>query len=473
MSRRTNRREFLKQSAALAAGIGFWAAGGVSLRGDSKSPNEKLNFACIGVGGKGGSDTDHVAGLGNMIALCDIDDHTLDGKFNALSMKFPDLKKFNDFREMLDKLGDKIDAVTVSTPDHTHAIAAITAMKMGKHVYCQKPLTYSVSEARLMRETAAKKKVCTQMGNQGSAEDGLRQAVEVIQSGAIGPVTEVHVWTNRPVWPQAPDVTMRPPEQTPPPHVHWDLWLGPAPVRPYNGDKQKNGHPPYHDFNWRGWLDFGTGAIGDMACHTANLPFRALKLAQPTSAMAEAGDVNPETYPSWARVVLEFPARGDMPPVKFTWYEGKRDGKKMLPPEDLIKDLPRNGKGELQGGGSGSLLVGSKGMLFSPDDYGAQYLLLPAKNFEGFKPPAATLPRNGKGDMGMKMEWVEAIRAGKPEMAYSNFDYAATLTEAILLGNVAMRAGKKLEYDGKTGKITNDDKANQHLGREYRKGWTL
>jgi predicted dehydrogenase len=453
-----NRREFFKQTAA--AGIGFWVAGGLSAAPQSiNSPNEKLNFACIGVGGKGSSDTDQAANYGNIVALCDIDDHTLDRK----AEKFPKAKKYNDFRKMLDEMGKQIDAVTVSTPDHTHAPASIMAMRMGKPVYCQKPLTHSVYEARLMRDTAAQYRVATQMGNQGTAENGLRRAVEIIQAGVIGPVREAHVWTNRPVWPQAPDVTSRPPAEQPPSHVHWDLWLGPAPERPYNGTKQKNGHPPYHDFNWRGWWDFGTGALGDMGCHTANMAFMALKLGYPTSVYGECGDLNPETYPSWATVQLEFPARGDMPPVKFFWYEGKKNGKKNLPPAELLK-------GETPPG-SGSLLVGDKGILYSPNDYGATYKLLPEKDFEDYKGPPETLPRNGKGDDGMKAEWVAAIKGGPP--ALSNFNYAGLLTETILLGNVALRAGKKLEWDGIRLRASNCPEADQYIKREYRKGWEL
>jgi predicted dehydrogenase len=228
------------------------------------------------------------------------------------------------------------------------------------------------------------------------------------------------------------------------------------PERPYN--------KAYHPFAWRGWWDFGTGALGDMACHTANMAFMALKLKYPTSVVAQAGDLNPETYPSWAVVHWEFPARGDMPPVKFTWYEGKRNGKKVLPPEELTKGQHVTD--------SGSLLVGEKGILYCPDDYGAHFKLLPEKEFEGYKGPPRTLPRNGKGDDGHKAEWIAAIKGGPP--ALSNFSYAGLLTETVLLGNVAIRAGgKKLEWDGPNFKITNDSEAEQYLRREYRKGWSL
>ena len=280
----------------------------MSLARASKSPNEKVAIACIGVGGKGSSDVDGASRAGQIIALCDVDEDNL----NSKAAHFPEAQKFFDYREMLDKLGDKIDAVTVSTPDHTHAPASLMAMKKGKHVYCQKPLTHTVAEAREMRETAAQNKCVTQMGNQGSAENALREAVEVVQAGGIGPVREVHVWTNRPIWPQAPQYVARPKGEEPAPkYLHWDLWLGVAPTRPYYHGPVDPKNPKrgvYCDFNWRGWIDFGTGAIGDMSCHTANLAYRALKLGLPSSVVAEAGDVNPETWPSWAKIAFQFPA---------------------------------------------------------------------------------------------------------------------------------------------------------------------
>ena len=459
MSRRSNRRQFLKQTSA--ASLGFWVAGGLSLA-ESKSANGKLNIACIGVGGKGDSDTDQAGNHGNIVAICDIDKKTL----NKKAAKFPNAAKYFDFRKMFDEMNGTIDAVTVSTPDHTHAPASMMAMKLKKHVYCQKPLTHSVFEARQMRETAKKMGVCTQMGNQGTAENGLRRACEIIQAGLLGPVREVHVWTNRPIWPQAPTVTSRPTETPPiPSHVHWDLFLGPAPERPYS--------PKYHPFAWRGWWDFGTGALGDMACHTANMAFMGLKLASPTSIVAENGEINPETYPGWARILFEFPARGDMAPVKFTWYEGKKDGKRVLPPEDLLKKVLKEGE---KLSDSGSLLVGDNGILFSPNDYGAQYRLIGPNGVDleaAAKSVPETLPRNGKADNGMKAEWVQAIKEGKPSIAMSNFDYAAMLTETILLGNVAMRVGKKLQWDGPNLDVTNCSEAAQYIRTEYRKGWTL
>jgi len=455
MTRRVSRRKFLQQSAI--ASTGFWVAGGLT-PALSQSPNEKLNIACVGVGGKGSSDTDQAANVGNLVAICDIDDNFLGRK----AEKFKDAKKYNDFRKMLDEMGKGIDAVVVSTPDHTHAPASLMAMKMKKHVYCQKPLTHTVKEARLMRETAAEQKVCTQMGNQGTAGNNLRECAEIVQAGGLGKVTEVYVWTNRPVWPQSPKIKERPAKSdTPPPHVHWDLWLGPAPERPYVGNRT------YHDFNWRGWWDFGTGALGDMACHTANLPFMALKLGYPTSVVAECEPVNPETYPAWARVTFQFPARGDMPPLKLVWHEGRKDGVLVHPPEEIQKKVLKEGEKLVN---SGSIMIGDKGWTYSPDDYGGTVRYFPEKP----KAPEPTLARNGKGDSGMKEEWVAAIKANKPSLAFSNFDYAAMLTETILLGNVAMKvAGTQLAWDGPNLKFTNSADANKFLTKEYRKGWML
>jgi predicted dehydrogenase len=415
-----------------------------------------LNIACIGVGGKGSSDTDQAGKHGNIVAICDIDD----GNLAAKAEKFPRAKKYNDFRMMFDAMHQGIDAVVVSTPDHTHAVAAVQAMKLGKHVYCQKPLTHSVHEARLMRETARAHKVATQMGNQGTADPGFRRGIEMIRAGAIGAVREVHVWTNRPIWPQAPMITARPRESSPVPNgIHWYLFLGPAPDRPYH-------KATYHPFAWRGWWDFGTGALGDMACHTANLPFLALKLEYPSSVSAESGDLNAETYPAWARVVYEFPAREELPPLRLTWYEGRRDGKRVLPPTELTHGMTMSD--------SGSLLVGDQGVLYSPHDYGAHWHLLPEEKFRDYQGPPESLPRladTHDDDENMKIEWLRACRGGTPAM--SNFDYAGILTEAVLLGNLAIRAGKKIEWDGPRLRVANDNDANQHLRFPYRAGWSL
>ena len=294
MSMTIDRRSFL--FGASVAGFGILAQGRRGLAA-GVGPNETLNIACIGVGGKGRSDTEDASHYGRIVAVCDIDQKRLD----AEAAKYKEAKKYFDYRELLHELGPRIDAVTVSTPDHTHAPAAVMAMRMSKHVYCQKPLTHSVWEARLMRETAREKKVCTQMGNQGTANPGFRRGAEIVRAGDLGMIREVHVWTNRPFkyWKQSPDIVARPKDTPPvPSHVHWDLFLGSAPERPYN--------PIYHPHDWRGWWDFGTGSLGDMACHTANLTFMALQLGLPTRVSAKSGPINSETYPAWAIINYEF-----------------------------------------------------------------------------------------------------------------------------------------------------------------------
>jgi predicted dehydrogenase len=490
-----NRRDFVKASAI--AGAGYWlTTTALSAARAADRPNGKLQFAGIGVGGKGDSDVDNLVSLGTVIALCDIDDNTLKAKQEQYNPRlrrgekpgsnhtqpFKEAQLFNDYREMLDKMGDKIDAVTVSTPDHTHAPASLKAIKMGKHVYCQKPMTHTVGEARMMRELAKQNRVCTQMGNQGTAETGLRRAAELIQAGILGQVKEVHVWTNRPIWPQGADAILAVPaarqaalaalyKKDPgplsypeaPKHVHWDLFVGSAPERPYT--------PGVHPFAWRGWLDYGTGALGDMACHTANMAFMALKLGSPLSAESNnVHELNSETYPTQAHVMLKFPSRGSMGPVTWHWYEGQYRGKKMLPPKDLLNKVLKPGQ-ELAD--SGSILVGERGILFSPNDYGAAYTLFGDGVNEAAKEVPESLPRNGQGDQGMKNEWVRAIKENKPEIAMSNFDYSGMLTETVLLGNVAIRTGKKIEFDGEKCEVTNVPEANALIKKQYRKGFEI
>jgi predicted dehydrogenase len=436
VKRPTSRRDFLRNTAL--AGVGIWIAER-SVHAEQKSPNEKLNIGIIGCGGKGFSDMTSVESE-NIVALCDVDDN----QAAEARKRHPSASFYYDFRELLDK-EKTLDAVIVATPDHTHAPASLAAMLLGKHCYTQKPLVHTVQEARLMREVAAKMKVATQMGNQGTAEGGLRRAVEVVQAGAIGPVREVHVWTNRPIWPQGMD---RPAGEKPVPgSLKWDLWLSVAPKRPYN-----DGYCP---FVWRGWFDFGTGALGDMACHTCNMPFMALKLGYPTSIEAETTDLKAEAYPKASRIRFEFPARGDMPALTFWWYDGGRK-----PPKEVTSDLKKVP-------GSGCVLVGDKGKLFSPDDYGSTFQLFPEDQFEGFKGPAETVPRSP----GHYVEWLRACKGGEPAM--SNFEYAARLTEIILLGNVAMRVGKKIEWDGPAMKSPNCPEAERFVKKEYPKGYAL
>jgi hypothetical protein len=443
---------------AMAAAAAFPYVGNVL------GANDKINVACIGVGGKGDSDTDDSARCGgNIVGLCDVDQGTLDKK----GAKFPNAKKYRDFRKMLDEMDKSIDAVTVSTPDHCHGVASIKAMTMGKHVYCQKPLTQTVYEARMMRQLSKEKKLATQMGNQGSAGSGLRHAVEVIQAGVIGPVRELHVWSNRPIWPQGLN---RPEGEDPVPGtLDWDQWIGPAQMRPY-----KKG--VYHTFAWRGWIDFGTGALGDMACHTVNMPFRALKLGYPTVVECEeTSQLFPETYPKTSRIRFEFPAREGMVPLKFWWYDGNPGDKSVTllrPNEGVTKEIR-----EMRDGlpGSGCLLVGDKGKLFSPDDYGSQFYLLvgdekeykAGKDHEAVKAVPQSIPRSP----GHNEEWFQMMKGGPA--AYSNFDIAAYLTEIILLGCIAMRVGvgKRMDWDGPNMKSLNRPEAAQFVKRQNRKGW--
>ncbi len=464
------RRQFIYTTALAATGAAL--AGCAAPKARFVSPNSKLNIGVVGAGGKGSSDTDHCAGE-NIVALCDADGDTLAKR----KQKYPNAKTYQDWRKMLEQ-EKSLDAVIVSTPDHTHAVVAAAAMRLGKHVYCQKPLVQTVYEARLMRKLAKQYGVATQMGNQGSAEDGLRRAVECVQAGLIGNVREVHVWSNRPIWPQGMD---RPAgEDAVPANLDWDLWLGPAQFRPFKKDT-------YHPFKWRGWQDYGTGALGDMACHTANMPFRALKLGYPTEIEAWSSGINKESYPLKSKIRFEFPAREGLVPTTFWWYDGgnpkpnnpfSHDGNNK-PPQGVVADVEAM-MGNVPG--SGCILIGDKGKLFSPDDYGARFFLrlkdekelVDGKNHDAVKAIPRTIDFNaaqGSGDARQHLEWIAACKGGKP--GYSNFDIAAYLTEIILLGCVALRVGKKLEWDGPNMRAKNAPEAAQFVKRDYRKGWEL
>jgi predicted dehydrogenase len=449
MSRSLNRRKFLQATAASAGAAGFYLTGGVTESRAQNSANNRLNIAVVGCGGQGGGDLGNVIGPAdnpreNLVAMCDVDDARASGHFN----NFPNVPKFKDYRVMLDRVRN-IDAVVVSTPDHMHAFASIAAMRMGKHVYTQKPLTHSVWEARQMKEVAAANRVATQMGNQGTAGAGLRRGVEAIRAGALGNVTEVHAWTNRPgtFWRQ-PGV--RPKEtQTPPATLDWDLWLGAAPRRPY--------HSSYCPFAWRGWWDFGTGALGDMGCHIMNLPFMALRLTAPTSVEASIdGTLNGECPPNGCTVTFDFPARGTQPACKFYWYEVRR------PPERLRNMVG----GQLSSGGS--FIVGDRATMYSSDDYGANWRLLPQEAQAAFQAPEPSLPRAN----GHHAEWLAACKGGPP--ALSNFvDYASALTETVLLGNVAIRVQQKFTWDSANLRATDCPAAAQFIRRDYREGWSI
>jgi hypothetical protein len=464
-----SRRQFL-QTTAIAGAAMF--AGCTSAAPRRISPNSKLNIGVVGAMGKGQSDTDHCASE-NIVALCDVDS----ARCAPQMKKYPGAKFYQDWRVMLEK-EKTLDAVIIATPDHTHAVIAAQAMRMGKHIYAQKPLVQTVSEARLLRKLAKDNGVITQMGNQGSAEDGLRRAVEVIQAGLLGQVREVHVWSNRPVWPQGMD---RPAgSDIVPAGLDWDLWLGPAQFRPFKNDV-------YHHFKWRGWQDFGTGALGDMACHTANMPFRALKLGYPSEIEAWSSGINQETYPLKSRIRFLFPAREGLAPVNFHWYDGGdpkpgnpfvHDGNNK-PAKEVTADIEAM-MGEVPG--SGCLLIGDKGKLFSPDDYGAKFFirlngekeLSNGAAHDAVKAIPQTIARNafqGNGDYRHHLEWIAGCKGGP--MPYSNFDIAAYLTEIILLGCVAMRVGKKLEWDGPNMRATNAPEAMQFVQRSNRKGWAI
>ena len=428
------RRDFLKQTAVAATGTVLL---GCQTSRREISANDKLNIGFIGVANRAGADLEEVArevNSVNVAALCDIDDTFL----AKAREKYPGAKTYNDFRRLLDQKG--LDAIVVGTPDHTHAVAAVAALKSGRHVYCEKPLARTVSEARIVAETARKYKRVTQIGTQIHAGTNYRRVVELVQSGAIGPVREVHVWV------AATYGGMERPKETPPvpANVHYDLWLGPVDYRPYS--------PEYLPFKWRNWWAFGGGALADFGCHFMDLPHWALELHHPlTVEVVDGPPVHPESTPPWLIVRYEYPSRGDQPPVKLTWYHGgKKPG--LLSPEIAAK---WNG---------GVLFIGSKGMLLS--DYN-RYQLLPEKDFAGFLPPRPFIPDS----IGHHKEWVEACKTGGPTTC--NFDYSGALTEAALLGNVAYRVGRKLEWDAKKLRATHCVEADPFIQHHYRKDWKI
>ena len=439
-----SRRTFIFGSAIMAAGCA--TAGKRPYSAPRKvSANEKLNIAGVGAGGKGASDIEGVAEGNNIVALCDVDWRTGAGTFE----KFPNATKYKDFRVMLEKEYNNIDAVTVSTPDHMHAPIAMAAMQMGKHVYVQKPLTHDIYEARRLREMARKYGVATQMGNQGHSGDGVRRMTEWIRGGAIGAVREAHIWTDRPIWPQA--IPRPAGKQECPDTMDWDLWLGTAPKRPYNRC--------YAPFKWRGWWDFGCGALGDMACHIMDPAYTSLKLEYPLSVEAVQEGNNEETFPTWSIITYQFPARGDMPPVKLVWYDG---GKQPARPEGVAPDE------KLGDGDNGTLFIGDKGMM-ACGTYGGGPCLIPTSKMADFKKPEKTIPSS----TGHYQEWIDACKGIKPAAGNwcGNFDYAGPFTEMVLLGNLAVKAGQKIEYDAVNMKVTNFPKANDWLQRQYRRGY--
>ena len=437
-NRKLSRRNFMGAAAAVAA---FTIVPRHVLGGARRiPPSEKVNIAGIGVAGQGGSDLRALSSQ-NIVALCDVDWRRAGGTFR----RYPNAKKYKDFRIMLDKEDKNIDAVLVATPDHIHAVASMAAIKRSKHVYCEKPLTHSVYEARVLAKAAREHKVATQMGIQHHAEEGMRLLVEIIKSGMIGKVRKVDIFSNK-NWGGGTR-----PEETPPvpEGLSWDLWLGPAPYRPY--------HRTYLPGNWRRWWDFGTGTLGDMGCHIMDPAFWALDLKYPISVEAHPSKFNNETYPQKTIVKWEFPARGELPPLTLTWYDGANS-----PPRPKELEAERNLPGQ------GGLYYGDKGVILYPHGGGPR--LIPDSKMRGFKVPEPFLPR-GVNYTEHFQEWIRACKGGPKPLA--NFDYSGPLGETIVLGNVAARAGRKLYWDGPNFKVTNMPEAGKYLKREYREGWRL
>ena len=429
-----SRRSFLKTSAAVAGtslSAGYWSQLATA---DSTSPNQQLNIACIGTANRAAA---NISGVKNeaIVAVCDIDQNYLD----RAQEQFPDAQTYVDYRELIVQEADKIDAVVISTADHNHAPAAMRAIRSGKHVYCEKPLSHTVQEARLLAQAAHEYGVATQLGTQVHAYDNYRRIVEIIQSGAIGDVEEVHVWVGK-HWGggELPEGG-----QEPPATLNWELWLGPASERPFWPGR-------YHPAQWRRWWQFGGGTLADMACHFMDLPFWALKLRYPISCEAEGPEIHPETCPIGLKVHYEFPEREGLPGVQLTWYDGNM--------------IPREVAGELVPGAGGVMFVGSEGKMFT--NY-TSYRLFPTEQFTGYVPPAETIPNS----IGHHSEWIQACKEGTATTC--NFDYSGALTEAVLLGNVAFRTGKKLEWDATTLTATNCSEATAFISKTYRKGWEV
>lgn len=429
------RRAVLKTVAL--AGAGLWLRGNNRSLADenkSRSPNERLNLAIIGCGGRARG---VIAGMQgeNFVALCDVDERRAADTYK----QYPKARRFRDFRNLFDKMHQEIDAVVVSTPDHSHVYPSLMGMRLGKHCYCEKPLAHTVAEARAMINAAQEHKLVTQMGTQIHAGDNYRRVVELVQGGAIGPVHEAHVWCSakyhggrRPTgYPPTPET------------LDWDRWVAGSQYFPYD--------PAYAPFGWRNWWAYGTGALGDFGCHYGDLAFWALKLRHPTTVDAEGPTLDPYSAPQWLVVRYTYPARGKMPPVKLTWYDS---GKK--PPFLAEKKIPA--------WGSAVLFIGDKGMLLA--DY-SRHVLLPEDCFVGFRPPDPTIPSS----IGHQQEWLAACKSGGSTTC--NFDYSGTLTEAVLLGAVSYKTGKKLNWDAKNLKATNCPEAEHFIHKPYREGWTI
>ena len=455
IDKKTTRRQFLQTSAVAASAF---AIGPNGLLRKADAPSNKLNIAGVGVGGMGAHNLKQCADE-NIVALCDVDQAYAAKTFQT----YPNAKVYGDFRVMLEKQKD-IDAVIVATPDHWHAMIALAAIRAGKHVYVQKPMTHSLQEARLLTEAAHAKKVASQMGNQGHSGDGTRLICEWIQSGTIGKVSEVHAWTNRPVWPQGVEVERSKDTPPVPEGLNWDMWLGPAPYRPYN--------PAYVPGTWRAWWDFGTGSLGDLGCHILDAPFWALNLKQPLSVegcistywsgLWKKVEPRNENYPRSSIVRYRFPARGDLPPVKLTWWDGG-----MMPPRPEGLD-PDEELGDSDGG---VIFLGEKGVLIC-GCYGLSPRVFPKEKRGDLPKKPQTLTPIPGGIEGHEKDWVRACKGGAP--ASSNFDYSGPLTEMVLLGNLAVRfPNRQLLWDGPNLQVTNDKDADAYVRRKYREGWSL
>jgi predicted dehydrogenase len=441
MKNQWNRRQVLRHLGA--TGIAIGGSGRLTMPARGARPNDRLNLAIVGCGGQGAENLEKVAGE-NIVALCDVDEKRAADAFR----RYPKAKRFRDYREMLDALHQHIDAVVVSIPDHMHAPVSLAAMDLGKHVYCEKPLTWSIDEVRLMARLAKEKKLATQMGTQGMAGDGARAGIEVLRSGVLGDIKALHVWTDRPIgfWAQGID---RPRAMPPvPSSLGWDLWLGVAPRRPY--------HPAYCPFVWRGWKDFGTGAVGDMGIHNAAMPFAALQLGPPATAeILRTSGLKPDTFPAWSRLKLEFSAGGGRGPITLYWYDG---GQK--PSAELV--------GGRKLADNGAIVVGAKGTLSSVEWTGGDWALLPADRFRDFKPPKPSQPRSP--GQSHHQEWLAACRGGAP--AFCRFDgFASELTETMLVANLTLRTGEKIVWNADAMEAEGCPDAAPFIKREYRAGW--
>ena len=442
--KRISRRKFVGD---VSAGVAFTILPRHVLGRGYRAPSDTVNVACIGVGGMGANDVKGVAKAGaNIYALCDVDDRQGAASFTA----FPKAKRFKDFRVMLEQEAKHIDAVAVSTPDHTHTVAGMMAMKLGKHTRIQKPLARTVWEVRQLVQAAKKYKVATQMGNQGHAEEGTRQIREWVEAGAIGTVREIQLWTNRPIWPQALDRPLD--EYFTPSWLDWELWLGPAPARPY--------HPAYAPFKWRGWWDFGTGALGDIACHSMDASFWALELGYPTRIEPESTKLYSESAPAVSRLTYYFGSKGDRPQIKVVWRDGS-----LFPsrPKEVTDPAawPFDTSGQMWVGDDGKLVAGIYGENPRVLDEARQAELTA-------HPPKQKYPRTE----GVYAEWLGACKGGAP--AGSNFaDHAGPLTEMVLLGNLAVRTGQVLDINGQTGEIANASIPAEYTRPEYRAGWSV